>query len=83
MKVENIYHCFFLGFQTKKGKISLPVRMQYRIRRETEDSRDLTSIQDREFHGLSVPQLFSMSKEENCVDKIMGGNLNAHNKTEE
>ena len=57
--------------------------MQYRIKRETEDSRDLTSIQDRLFRGLSVPHLFSMCRGKNCGDKIMAGNLNAHNETTE
>ena len=43
--------------------------VQYRERQETRDNRAMTSIQKRKFRHFSIPQFFSCTEEENCVDQ--------------
>ena len=47
-----------LSLLYKNVKCLLPDGIQYRARRETGDSRAMTSIQDRQFRDFFVPRLF-------------------------
>ena len=61
-----------LGYYTaQNGRLRIvELWYPYRI------SRAVTSIQDCQFHGFSVPQLFFFcAEEENSVDEIMTGNV--------